>query len=278
MTSYTNAYPEFLHVLKFFPLGVEQPSRLSHEQIEQFNNKGYISPLAIFDHKEIAAHRAYFDDLLAKALEAGWSSYNIYGWHKHCAGIYDLTTDSRILDCVQDLLGENLILRGTNYFAKLPGDGKRVSWHQDASYWPLTPSKAVTAWLAIDDADEENGAMQIIPGSHRHGQIPFETSETHEKNVLNQTVRNAGQYGDAPVSIELRAGQMSLHTDSVLHSSEPNISTRRRCGLAMRFVSADVRAAAGWNQDTIICRGSDPSGHWANQPRPGGEHIPPREA
>ena len=73
----------------------------------------------------------------------------------------------------------------------MPGDGRRVSWHQNASYGPLTPSKAVTAWVTIDDVDATNGAMQIIPGSHRQGKITFEESKPDERNVLNQTVRNA---------------------------------------------------------------------------------------
>ena len=183
-------------------------------------------------------------------------------------------TESRILDYVQDLLGETVILRHSHFFAKLPGDGKRVSWHQDASYWPLTPSKVVSAWLAIDDSDVENGAMQVIPGSHRNAQVAFEESSAEENNVLNQTVRNPEQYGDAPVAFELKAGQMSLHTDWILHGSEPNSSTRRRCGLAMRFLSSDVRAFNGWNAHSIVCRGSEPTGHWANHPRPEGEVVP----
>ena len=54
-----------------------------------------------------------------------------------------------------------MIAWGSHFFCKMPGDGKRVSWHQDASYWPLTPSKAVTVWLAIDDADAENACMRL---------------------------------------------------------------------------------------------------------------------
>lgn len=271
----TDAFPELDRVRQFFPLGVAAPATLSRKQIDHFNDKGYIFPLDVFDAEEIAAHRAYFDQLLEQALAAGWNSYSINGWHKHCAGLYDLVTDGRILDYVQDLLGENLVLWGTHYFAKMPGDGKRVSWHQDASYWPLTPSKTVTVWLAIDDADAENGAMQFIPGSHLHAQVAFEASSTEENNVLNQTVREAERYGDPPVTTTLKAGQISLHTDWLLHGSEPNMSTRRRCGLTMRFVSADVRALKGWNQHgSIVCRGHDVSGHWANHPRPDGEHIP----
>lgn len=272
----TESHPDIDRVKQFFPLGVENPAVLSHEQIQQFNEKGYIFPLDVFSRDEIAAHRAYFDQLLAKASEAGWNSYSINGWHKHCEGIYELLFNDRILDYVQDLLGENLICWGTHYFAKMPHDNKRVSWHQDASYWPLTPSKTVTVWLAIDDADIENGAMQVIPGSHLNAQVAFEDSQADENNVLNQTIVDAESYGDQPVVIALKAGQISLHTDWVIHGSDPNNSNRRRCGLTMRFVSSDVRALKNWNQNGVICRGGDPSGHWANNPRPVGDMIPER--
>ncbi len=274
MTIQTDAFPELDRVKKFFPLGVENTQLLTKAQIDQYNDQGYLFPFDIFSAEEITEIRAYFDDLLSKAMAAGWNSYEITNWHKQCRSVYDLVTNSRILDYVQDLLGETLILRHSHFFAKLPGDGKRVSWHQDASYWPLTPSKVVSAWLAIDDTDVENGAMQVIPGSHKNAQVAFEKSSKTENNVLNQTVHHPEKHGNDPVSLTLKAGQMSLHSDWILHGSEPNMSTRRRCGLAMRFLSSDVRAYNDWNQHSIVCRGSEPTGHWANHPRPEKEFIP----
>ena len=278
MTQVTDAYPELDRDLRFVPLGVNQPRRLTPAQISQYNDQGYIFPFDIFSTGEISAIRGYFDDLLAKATAAGWNSYELTNWHKHCRGVWDIVTDSRILDYIEDMLGETVILRHSHFFAKLPGDGKRVSWHQDASYWPLSPSKVISAWLAIDDVDADNGVLQVIPRSHHNAQVPFQPSAPQENNVLNQTVPNPQDYGDAPVGLELRAGQISLHSDWILHGSEPNDSTRRRCGLAMRFLSSDVRAFQGWNQHSIICRGTDPSGHWANHPRPKGELIPTKAA
>lgn len=267
--------PELDRDLRFQPVQNTGAKHLSRQQVEQYNRRGYVFPLDVFGQDEIASHRAYFDDLMQKAMAKGWSSYSINGWHRHCAEIWDLVTEPRILDPLQDLLGEDLICWGTHYFAKMPHDGKRVSWHQDASYWPLTPSKTVTVWLAIDDADEENAAMQLIPGSHLHGQIAFEKSSEEEQNVLNQTVRDPLTYGDAPVHVNLRAGQISLHTDLLLHGSDANQSARRRCGLTMRFVSPDVRAYRGWNlKNAVVCRGKDRSGHWVHHPRPRFERIP----
>ena len=132
----------------------------------------------------------------------------------------------------------------------------------------------VTAWLAIDDVDVDNSAMQVIPRSHHHAQVAFRDSTTAENSVLVQTVDDPGDFGDPPVALEMRAGQISLHSDWILHGSEPNRPDRRRCGLAMRYLSADVRAYLDWNTNSIWCRGTDAGGHWANHPRPPGEEIP----
>ena len=270
----SNAHPDVARELRFFAVENEHPRKLTRQQIGDFNESGFVFPLDVFTPEEAAANRTYFDNLMAEAFAQGYTSYSINGWHKYCRGIHDLVTEARILDYVQDLLGEDLICWGTHYFNKLPGDDKQVSWHQDASYWPLTPSRTATVWLAIDDADEGNGAMRVVPKSHLHGQIEFESSSLEEKNVLDQMVRDALSYGDAPVAFEMKAGQISLHTDLLLHGSNPNYSTRRRCGLTMRYCPPDVRALKGWNKNGVICRGKDPSGHWANHPGPVGEQIP----
>jgi non-haem Fe2+, alpha-ketoglutarate-dependent halogenase len=269
----TDAIPEMNRELKFFSAKNDNPKKLTRTQIQQFNENGYIFPLDVFNENEVLANRAYFDKLMAMTEEAGMNSYSINGWHSSCRGIYDLALEPRILDYAQDLLGEDLICTMTHYFCKTPGDTKQVSWHQDASYWPLTPSKVVTVWLAIDDVDSENGPMTVIPGSHLHGQIPFEHSTKEENNVLGQSVHNADIYGRTPVPFEMKAGQVSMHTDLLLHGSEPNASTRRRCGLTIRYMPPDVRTRDPEHGHGIICRGTDPDGYWQHIPRPDGDQI-----
>ena len=274
---YENAYPQFERDLKFHPLGVDNPKVLTREQVDAYNAQGFLAPINVLGADEIGEIREYFDWLLPQAMEAGWNSYEITNWHKHCQGVWDIVTNSKILDVVQDLVGDTVILRHSHFFAKLPGDGKRVSWHQDASYWPITPSKVVSAWLAIDDSHEDNAAMQVIPGSHLTETIPFRESSAEENNVLNQTVPDELLPAVDPVTLRLDAGQMSLHSDWILHGSEVNHSNRRRCGLALRYLSADVRAYDGWNSNSVVCRGVEPTGHWENHPRPSGEMIPRKD-
>jgi hypothetical protein len=96
-----------------------------------------------------------------------------------------------------------------------------VPWHQDASFWKLSPARTVTVWLAIDDADEENAAMRFIPGTHDKGEI--ETVEMGEGSVFHKGIANAEQYGE-PFVNALKAGQMSLHADMLMHGSGVNRS------------------------------------------------------
>ena len=269
-----DAIPEMERDLRFFPASATHPKRLTSEQIEQFNENGYVFPIDLFSAQEADANRRYFDKLLKIATEAGLDSYAISSWHTHCGGIHDLVTDDRILDYVEDILGPNLICTMTHYFSKMPSDVKSVYWHQDASFWALTPSKVVTVWLAIDDVDVENGAMKLFPGTHLLGRIPFEWVTDEEDGVLNQHVHNPERYG-RPVSVELKAGQISLHTDMLLHGSQPNPSNRRRCGLTIRYFPPDVRGPEPEHQPAIIARGVDPDGYWQPIPRPEGDAVPP---
>jgi len=253
--------------LRFHTLGVEHPQALTREQIESFNRDGFLKPIRIFSDEEIAAHRRYFDRLLEQTMAAGGDSYSISTAHLKYGPVYDLLAHPRIVAVVKDLLGENVIGWGSHFFCKMPHDGKKVSWHQDASYWPMTPSKAVTVWLAIDDADKENACMRFLPGTHHYGHLTWQLSEDDESNVLNQTIPDIERFGE-PVDDVLRAGEASIHSDLTLHGSEANDSDRRRCGLTLRYCAANVRAYLGWNAKGVVVSGVDGDGHWANAPRP----------
>jgi non-haem Fe2+, alpha-ketoglutarate-dependent halogenase len=253
--------------LRFHPSTTEHPAALTRDQIAAFNQDGYLAGIRIFSEEEITRIRRYFDELLAKTLAAGGDSYSISTAHLRHGRVFDILTDLRLVACIRDLLGENVVAWGSHFFCKMPGDGKRVSWHQDSSYWPLTPSMAVTAWLAIDDASVENACMRYIPGSHRLGHLTYTLSENDEANVLNQTVAGAETLGK-PIDVELMAGEISIHSDLLLHGSEANQSSKRRCGLTLRYCPTIVRAGLGWNEKGVIVSGKDESGHWANPPRP----------
>jgi len=253
--------------LRFYPSRVAQPETLSCEQVEQYNRDGYVKDLTVFSQTEVDELRGYFDGLLERAIAAGGDSYSISSAHLTYGRVYDLLIEPRIVAFVKDILGEDVIGWGSHFFCKMPHDGKSVAWHQDASYWPLTPSKAVTVWLAIDDADIENACMKFVAGSQHVGHLTFRPSADDEGNVLNQTIEDAEQYGEV-VYDELAAGQVSVHADLLLHGSEANESDRRRCGLTLRYCTPDVVAGSNWHDKGVVVAGNDYSGNWTNPARP----------
>lgn len=257
--------------LSFRPVDNDSPRHLTRTQIGAFNRDGYVAPLEVFEDEETDANRAYFDGLLGQLGERG--AYSINGYQARCRGIWDLGNEPRILNLVEDLIGPNIICWASHFFCKLAGDEKIVPWHQDASYWPLSPARTVTVWLAIDDADDQNAAMQFIPGTHTLGHLDWQTSD--KPAVLEQELVGVADLGE-PVSNNLRAGQISLHADMLAHGSEPNRSDRRRCGLTLRYCPPEVRIVdPDWRESTqaIICRGHDRSNHWVHHDRPADDDI-----
>ena len=208
-------------------------------------------------------------------MAAGGTSYAISTAHLKCGRVYDLMQDPRLVTCAQDILGPDIVCLASQFFCKMPHDPVAISWHQDASYWPLTPSRTVTVWLAIDDADEENAAMRFIPRTHNRGHLEWKKADGPV--VLDQAIVGINDMGE-PFSDNLKAGQISLHADMLAHGSEPNASARRRCGLTLRFCPPEVRPVNPvWEEgiEAIICRGSDPAGYWKHTERPVGDNVKP---
>jgi hypothetical protein len=261
--------------LRFHDLGAAHPRRLTLAQIDSFNKNGYLKGFTVLEGRRVDMNRHYFDGLLKMVQAAGLDSYAINGWQHCCVGLYDLCTHPVIVEYISDLLGPNVICLGAHYFCKLPHDSKQVSWHQDAAYWPLSPSKTITAWLAVDNVDRGNAALRVIPGTHTIGALTTELSAKDEANVLSEKVPDAEKFGD-PVYLELKAGQISIHSDLLLHGSTANDSDRRRCGVAIRFCAPDVRdvGGQGWNSKSIWALGEDAEGYWGNCPRPQGDSVP----
>ena len=253
--------------VRFFPTPNQQHSSLPAGSIETWNREGYLGPLDLYDRPSIDEIRSYFDILLQKTLAAGQDSYSISSAHLKHGRVWDILNNPLLVSYVRDLLGEDVIGWGSHFFCKMPMDNTVVDWHQDCSYWPLTPTRALTVWLAIDNADKNNGCMEVYTGSHQHGLIDFEASAADSGNVLNQSVKNPEQYGEHKQTA-LAAGQISIHSDLLVHGSSPNHSNRRRCGLTLRYCPASVTAYLGWNRKGVLVNGQASPERWPGAKKP----------
>ena len=118
-----------------------------------------------------------------------------------------------------------------------------LRWHQDYSYWPLAQPNAVTAWVALDDTTQHNGAMLMACGSQHLGErlpVVFGTGTPYLRESRPVTVTEVGDPNELglPVEVvELAAGEVSMHSALTWHASGPNLSERGRRAIVMRYVA-----------------------------------------
>lgn len=232
--------------------------RLTAGQQEFFRTNGYLHGLApVFTPDNVRDLKSGLDELM-KLLRPGETSKEIREWHESSRFLYDICMNPVILDYVEDLLGPNFYLWGSNFFIKEPHTPSTVGWHQDAYYWPLDPHESLTAWLAFDDSTVENGAMEVIPGSHTAGILKHIRGEGTDSVLTLECER--GQFlEDTARPVTLRAGEVSIHDDKLVHGSPANRSSNRRAGLTIRYSRTNVRCDLSINPHfkTYLCRGID---------------------
>ncbi len=180
---------------------------------------------------------------LEEATRAGKLDRSDYFGEPHTKDPFwlDLCRHPGLLDAVESVLGPNLILVYSSMFIK-PADNHelRVGWHQDNTYWAsVHGTDVVTLWLAIDDADAENSAMQVIPGSHR-GYQERATVPSGENEMLRNKIQVLPEVEATAVTLEMKAGSLSIHDSFLLHGSGRNRSGRRRAGYTIRYCSTDT--------------------------------------
>ena len=135
--------------------------------------------------------------------------------HLDCRIIYDLCSDPAIVDRMASFYGPDLVLWRSNIFVKDHG-GSETGWHQDMNYWPIEPLINISAWLAIDDVDQENGCANLIPGFHRKA-IPHITAPL-DKGFREIAAPSFVDDSNA-VAMPLKAGEFFLFNERTLHQS-----------------------------------------------------------
>ncbi len=162
----------------------------------------------------------------------------IHHINKHSPEFLLRTRDPRLTDPVVDLIGPNVLGLNNLYIWKPPKIGLGFPWHQDKWYFnnQYVTEKTVGTWSAIDDADEQNGCLYVIPGSHKkevHEHVNLEGSQQNEFKVA------VGARDEDGVPVEVPAGSVVFFNNQLLHKSTDNRSDRfRRCSVA-HYISAD---------------------------------------
>ncbi len=219
-------------------------SSLSSAQLKQYKDEGYVSPIDALSKDEALEIREEIE-----LIEKKWPK-EIEGLGRNyihlISPVFDkVSHNPKILDAVESIIGRDILICGTTLFIKNPNEKGFVSFHQDAKYIGLEPHNWVTAWIAVTDANEENGCMRMWSGSHKD-ELKYHNQKFDENNLLTrgQTVENVPIKETSPVI--LKAGQMSLHHPTIVHGSGLNRSNDRRIGFVIQsYIGSNVNQVLG---------------------------------
>lgn len=138
--------------------------------------------------------------------------------------------------------GPDIVLWSAMFLNKPPGKGVVVPWHQDRPYWNVTGHFSPALWIPLDDVDDENGGMSVIPGWHAKETLPIRKFVEDDPEAFTQEVDPAAlpaNVDQIKVQYHLKAGQAAIHDVMLPHSSKPNRSKRWRRVMILRYLSAD---------------------------------------
>lgn len=218
-------------------------ARLAPEEIARYKEAGWVRPQFRLPEHQVAHMREALDELIArnpgvrpeKLVSAHIEGDNGEGVRGSRAFL-DLALDPQIVELVSGVIGDDVILWGCHVFCKPPENGYETPWHQDGHYWPIRPLATCTVWVALEASDKGNGCLRVIPGSHRDKQLHDHLHEDRTDLTLQQRLAR-GTFDEATaVDIELQPGEMSLHDVYMIHGARPNTSSRRRTGVALRYM------------------------------------------
>ena len=220
---------------------------LSEAQSTQYREQGYlIAPLRLSTER-VAQLRASLERLIAanpNVRPEKLVSAHVVGKNgaPNAEGVrgsqdfLDLARDPEILDLVEQVIGPDIILWGCHVFCKPAGDGHETPWHQDGHYWPIRPLATCTVWVALEESSIDNGCLRVIPRSHLAQVSHPHLHEDRTDVALQQRLSDDSFDADTAVDLELQPGQMSMHDVYMIHGANANRSTKRRTGVALRYM------------------------------------------
>ena len=252
---------------------------LTPEQIQRFHEDGFLNSGPVLPDGEVDA----ITDGLEEVLEIGpdgfaegrprpvlfhdmksrgggvspspvWQIVNI--WEAHPA-FERLIYHPFVVKAVSQLTGQRDLQVWHDQIQYKPASaGGPTNWHQDAPLWPIIkPMTPVSAWIPMDDADEENGCMWMVPGSHRWGnQIEFLRTQRHLEDLADFSAIEGFEPPDGtdvtevrPRPWPVRRGEISFHHSLTWHGSPHNTSGRPRRAIAIHYMTGEARFDASGN-------------------------------
>jgi ectoine hydroxylase len=235
--------------------------RLTSEQVDRFDREGYLFFPGLFTTEETKTLIDAVPELYARR-----EAYNVrekgsdavrtnFAAHMYSEPFAKLARHPRMVEPVEDLLGEKLYMHQFKINGKMAFEGDVWQWHQDYGTWlnddMMPTERAMNVAIFLDDVNEFNGPLMFIPGSHKKGVIDAKHDLTTtsyplwtvDNELIAQLVNRAGGKDGGMVSPQGPAGSMILFHSCLVHASGSNLSPFNRVSvyLSLCAVSNHIR-------------------------------------
>ena len=233
---------------------------LTAEQLQRYHEDGFVLVEDVFDPAELAAMDAELDAFRASEKFADHRSAGGGGgpgWVMALGLATESTRafceDERILDLIEPIVHPGIAIYSAKLVSKEPFEGTRCHWHQDDAYYTRHSQSAcrMSVWIPLSDTTIEQGALQVIPGSHRRGLQPASMRPDGTCSLAMDVEVDLSERVYVPV----RAGTMVLFSALLWHASDGNRTARRRRAFIVSYQEAT--AAGGNGRQWKILREAD---------------------
>jgi Protein involved in biosynthesis of mitomycin antibiotics/polyketide fumonisin len=191
------------------------PKVLAEQQVRDFEEQGYLSPIRAMSAERAAEYREKFEALEAR-FPNDMKKMKTKS-HLLCPWVLDIAEDPHTLDIFEDLIGPNIRCWSMAWRVKKADGETFAGWHQDSAYGAALP--VVLGGLALSECGVGQGCLRGIPGSHKWGIL------RHEESDDPRSILAKGQYITEPfdeasaVDFALQPGEMVMFDNSLVHGS-----------------------------------------------------------
>ena len=235
--------------------------------VEQFQREGFALVKALFTRHEIERVKARFMDLNAAGHRFASDDATLLGEddplrkyarivhpHRHDDLALEWLLDERLRIWTTALLGREPYAAQTMFYFKPPG-ARGQALHQDQRSLRVKPGTCLAAWMAVDDCDEENGCLQIVPGTQDLPQLCMVEADLSQSFSARQVPIPPGKQ---PVPMRMRAGDVLFFNGQVIHGSYPNTSQSRfRRAMIAHYVVGEAQKVADFYHPLLNFNGGE---------------------
>lgn len=245
--------------------------------VEQYQQNGYVIVSGLFSAEEAARYTDHYmkmrlqenlsqiRDIVGDQSDPLHQYARLMHPHRHDQTSKDWMLDPRLAEWLTALCGKAPYAVQTMVYFK-PAGARGQALHQDQFYLRVQPGTCIAAWMALDDCDEENGCLQIVPGTQNLPVLCSVQANT-EESFTDDTVDLPE--GMTPVPVIMKAGDVLFFNGQVVHGSYPNTSKDRfRRSLIGHYIEAQAEKVAAWYKPVWRLDGSEvdlESSEWGGQ-------------